>query len=196
MYHTYHTDALVLSSSPWAEADRLVTLFTKELGLVRAVARSVRQERSKMRYSIQDFAFASVSLVRGKDVWRIVGVRFHTHFYFALKDDTAKVALVARVFSLITRLVAGEEQNWLLFQVLIDMLHFLEDESLSDIECRSVEEVFALRILFILGYVGHDPVYSAYVSANSISRDVLRLSVHSRHAIVRAINEALSASQL
>src|SRR5665213_790119 len=73
MYQKYNTDALVLGSRELAEADKVFALYTKDFGLVRARASSIRSEHSKMRYALQKFSRANVSLVRGKRGWRAAG---------------------------------------------------------------------------------------------------------------------------
>jgi hypothetical protein len=72
MYKIYETKGYVLSSIPSGEADRLLNVFTKELGLVRAKAQGIRYEKSKLRFSTQDFSEVNISLVRGKGYWRLV----------------------------------------------------------------------------------------------------------------------------
>jgi DNA repair protein RecO len=196
MYHTYHTEALTLSSLPRGEADRLVTFFTEDLGLVRAIARGVRLERSKMRSTLQDFSLVHVSLIRGKEMWRVVGTREITNFYESLCCSREKVAIVARIYSLVTRLVVGEERNNLLYRSLADMLTFLTQEELTLAECRVAEHLLALRVLFSLGYVGRDPVYEAYVGNNIVSRTSILEASHHQNVIVRAINTALTESQM
>src|SRR5665213_2708544 len=75
MYQKYHTEALVLGSRESGEADKVFALFTRDFGLVRARASSVRSESSKMRYALQKYSRASISLVRGKRGWRILDTR-------------------------------------------------------------------------------------------------------------------------
>ena len=50
MAHRIETlDALVLGGMPVGEAHRSIDLLTPQLGRIRAVARSVRHEKSKLR---------------------------------------------------------------------------------------------------------------------------------------------------
>ena len=74
MYQKYNTEALVLGSRETGESDRVYALFTKDFGLVRARASSVRSEKSLMRYALQNYSRANVSLVRGGG-WRAAGRR-------------------------------------------------------------------------------------------------------------------------
>ena len=68
MYQKYNTEALVLGSRETGESDRVYALFTKDFGLVRARASSVRSEKSLMRYALQNYSRANVSLVRAARV--------------------------------------------------------------------------------------------------------------------------------
>src|SRR3989304_4118217 len=111
MYEKYHTEALVLGNREIGEADRVIALFTRDFGLVRARASSIRTERSKMRFAVQDYTRADVSLVRGKRGWRLAGAA-------ALKSATGDrkcVATFARIAELTMRLLHGEGEKENLF---------------------------------------------------------------------------------
>ena len=78
MSHTlYSTECIVLGSVDSGEANRYISLFTREWVLC-AVARSVREEKSKLRYCLQSFSFTDATLVRGREVWRITGAEENT----------------------------------------------------------------------------------------------------------------------
>jgi recombinational DNA repair protein (RecF pathway) len=70
MYTIHRTEGYVLKSSSQGEANRRIDLLTKELGLIRGTAQGVRYLKSKLRYSLTDFARVDIALVRGKDTWR------------------------------------------------------------------------------------------------------------------------------
>ncbi len=48
-----------------------MSIFTRELGLVRATAQGIRLEKSKLRYSSQLYSFGIFSFVHGKEFWRL-----------------------------------------------------------------------------------------------------------------------------
>jgi len=70
-YHIYTTRGIVLSERPVREADRIYTIITRDLGLVQATALGVRKEASKLRGALEPFVLSKISLVRGKEHWRI-----------------------------------------------------------------------------------------------------------------------------
>ena len=116
MYQKYQTEALVLESRESGESDRAYALFTRDFGLVRARARAVRSEKSKMRYALQNLSRSHVSLVRGKRGWRLAGAT-------AIKNahgDPRGVSAFARIAELTARLVQGEDTNEYLFAALAE----------------------------------------------------------------------------
>lgn len=80
-YVTYTTDAIVCGTYDRNTADRSYRLFTRELGMLYADARSVRLEKSKQRQALQDFSLIKVSLVKGKAGWKIGSVSEVQNYY-------------------------------------------------------------------------------------------------------------------
>src|SRR3989338_9942113 len=107
MYQKYQTDALVLRSRERGESDRMFTLFTREFGLVRARCSAVRTEKSRMRYALQSYARARVSLVKGKRGWRLAGAAAAK----SAAGDRKSISAFARVAELTIRLPARGEKN-------------------------------------------------------------------------------------
>jgi len=60
------TDALLLRSHPYRDADRIVTLLTADLGKVSAVARSARSSRRRFGGTLEPFVHFRATLVRGR----------------------------------------------------------------------------------------------------------------------------------
>ena len=69
-YHIYNTKGIILSERPLGEADRIYSILTRDLGLVKARALAVRKINSKLRGDLEPLTLANVSLVRGNEYWR------------------------------------------------------------------------------------------------------------------------------
>jgi hypothetical protein len=158
MYQKYQTDALVLGSRESGENDRVYALFTKDFGLVRARASAVRKESSKMRYALQNYARASVALVKGKRGWRLAGAA-------AIKSahgDPRGVAAFARISELVIRLVHGEEVNRYLFAALAEAHEVFLQERCDAF--ATIELVCVARILYALGYISSEALETGRAS--------------------------------
>src|SRR5260370_19024047 len=110
-----------------------------------------------MRYAMQDYARASVSLVRGKRGWRVAGAIATSG---AQGKDKAAVATFARIGELVTRLVQGEEKNEYLFAALADAHGAFMVEKCGAV--GTIEIVCVARILYALGYISTAALQSTF----------------------------------
>ncbi len=63
---TYRDEAIVLRTWDLGEADRIISLFTRTRGKVRAVARGVRRTSSKFGSRVEPFSHIDVQLAEGR----------------------------------------------------------------------------------------------------------------------------------
>lgn len=195
-HHQYHTDAFILGSIPVGESNRYIDLFTADLGRVRAFARSVRTERSKLRLSLQDFSLTEVSLVRGKELWRVVGARLKHSVHYDISNHCGERDTILRLFRLIKRLLNGEEENKPLFGTFFHALSFLRGNTLSEDETHNFECLIALRILYNLGYLAKDKSNIHFLDTSDVNKELISLLSPIRYDMVRQINVSLQESQL
>lgn len=196
MYHIHTTHALVVGMSPVGEKHYFITLFTKDFGMIRARAQSVRLNVSKLRFALQEYSFVNVSLVRGKDVWRITNAEPLYNIYFELKDNSRVFALLARSISLVRRLLPEEGSELGVFDDMFSVCDFVIKNKFSDNELVTIEWLFVLRVLHSLGYIR-----SGSLREICENEDVWQLSyIHSvepqKEIAIYTINEALKASHL
>src|SRR3989344_6123618 len=111
MHSIYSTEGFILKSVSSGEAGRFYTVLTRDFGLIRSEAQGVRKLDSKLRYSLQDFSLVELSLVLGREKWRIVSVALIKNVSADLRGDISSRAILSRIASLIGRLLTGEEKN-------------------------------------------------------------------------------------
>lgn len=197
MSHTlYSTECIVLGSLNSGEANKYISLFTKEIGLVKAVAKSVREEKSKLRYSLQNLSFTNATLVRGREVWRITGAEEQYSLHQELKDDEDKLFVITQILNLLNRLVHGEEKNEYLFNTLSDGLEYLRDNNIDKETLKNFEHFVVLRILYSLGYIAKKDKLDEVLQKTFVDRDILEKVQKERKNIVSAINRALKEAHL
>ena len=193
-HHIYHTRGIILSSVATGESNRFYKIFTEELGLILGVAQSVREAKSKLRYTLEDFSFVTVDLVRGKEVWRVVSAGADRPLEI-IKNDSVRLKLFARFCALLSRLIQGEGGDQELFEEIVRVADFLEKEAIAQELSHSFETMVALRILVHLGYM--DTVgYEKFLVNEVYSKEVLQEFDQIRLATIPKINEALNASHL
>ncbi len=195
-HHIYQTDGFILGSANSGEANRFFNIFTRDLGKIDATAQGVRLIESKLRYSLQDFSLSHLSLVRGKDLWRITSASKLFNLHEELEGE--QFAVFARVFSLLRRLLAGEEKNETLFTVLKAAFIFLQEKGrhLSAPELSNFEYILLLRILHSLGYLGDNPIFAPFLQAELWHQDLLNQLTNVSRQALSAINSSIKESQL
>lgn len=197
MSHTlYTTECIILGGYDSGEASRYISLFTKEMGLVRAVAKSVREERSKLRYSLQNFSVSSTTLVRGREVWRITGAEAKYNLHYDLKDSQDKLFTITLILNLLQRLVHGEERNDYLFNTLSNCFVFIKENKINKKTLKNFEYLTVLRILYSLGYIAKKKEFDEMFYLTEINEDLLKKTQLEQKNIVYAINNALKQAHL
>ena len=171
-YSTYTTEALVCGSYARNGADKSFRLFTKDAGMLYATARSVREERSKQRFALQDFSFVRVSLVRGKADWRIGSVEVE-HNLFSSADDRQTRTLVVFGIKLLNRFLSGEEPHQDVFVEAKRFFDLLRSTELLNSDKLMV--LFELRLLKLLGYVKSSPLLAPLLDEKRSYEDILHV---------------------
>src|SRR3989344_2014258 len=130
MYDKHITEGLVLGKRSVGEANTLVFILTRELGLVRAKAVSARREASKLRYGLEPLSRGRYTFVRGKAEWRLTGVdEVSRDFLGATPAQGKRLGQVSR---LLLRLVLGAEHTPELYKTVCGGV-----ESLAHIEQKA-----------------------------------------------------------
>lgn len=191
MYQKYHTEALVLSAQESGESDKSFALFTRDFGLVRARASAVRSEKSKMRYALQSFSRAHVSLIKGKRGWRLAGAS-------AIKgagSDREAIVVFARISALTLRLVHGEDTNEYLFAALADAHSALMRER-GEVPLATIEMVCVARVLYALGYLSTEALEGTLFTHTAYSVEHIMEAEEMREKLLTSINKAIAETQL
>jgi DNA repair protein RecO len=161
-HHIYQTKAFIIDSVDVGEANKLLTVFTADLGLIYVSAQGVRIMKSKLRPSIQDLSYSKIALVRGREYWRLTSAEKLISLY----DKRVHVLvrkLIAQSLHFVKRLTAGEIKHEELFDMLSKLFTFcfenskqIADHSNNQV-IKALRLVINFRILESLGY-GSDSV--------------------------------------
>jgi len=194
MHHIYTTKAIIIKSVSIGEANKYYFLLTQDLGFIRASAQGVRLDKSKLKGHLQDFCLISVSLVKGKDIWRITGAETLERGDF-LKNINKLIA-IKNIFSLLTRLLHGEEKNEPLFRSIESSYNYLIKNELSLENIKNLETITVLRILYYLGYFKKTFDLLDFVKNDELSLNILDLFNDKKKMAILDINNALNETHL
>ena len=82
----YVTEAIVLSRFDYGEADRILTLITPGAGKIKAIAKGIRRQKSRIGGSLEPFAELRVALAQGR-TFEVVTQVSVVHPWLNLRDN-------------------------------------------------------------------------------------------------------------
>lgn len=101
-FRSFRVDAVVLRHSDYGEADRMLTLFTRQLGKTRAIAKGARKIASRKAGHIEPFTHVRLQLAKGKDMF-LVTQADTVDAYLPLRDSLERTGHAAYVLELLDR---------------------------------------------------------------------------------------------
>lgn len=140
-------EAIVLSHSDWGEADRLLGLYTREMGKLRSIAKGVRKPRSRKAGHLEPFTRVSLLLAKGRDMW-IVTQADTVNAHLCLREDLERVGYAAYAVELLDRFTYEEGENPGLYRLLSETLARLDTEPDPQLPIHYYE----MRLLDLLGF--------------------------------------------
>jgi DNA repair protein RecO (recombination protein O) len=140
-------EAVVLRHMDWGEADRLLWLFTRELGKVRVVAKGVRKLHSRKAGHLEPFTLVGLLLARGRELMIVTQAEAQDTFTM-LHDDLLLMGYASYVVELLDRFTYEEGQNIPMYHLLADTLARLCTET----DSNQVIRYYEVRLLDLLGF--------------------------------------------
>jgi DNA repair protein RecO (recombination protein O) len=148
---SFRLEAVVLRHADWGEADRLLTLYTRERGKVRAIAKGARKVRSRKAGHLEPFTRVTLQLAKGRDLL-IVTQADTVDAYLPLREDLVKTANASYIVELLDRFTYEEEsENIAIFRLLTETLSRVAKEADPWLAIRYYE----VRLLDFLGFRPH-----------------------------------------
>lgn len=144
---THTVQGIILKRKNVGEADRILTVFTREKGKIQIKAKGVRKIASKRASHIEPLNKASLSIYKGSGM-PVLTEAAAIEYFTILKEDLTKLGFAYHICELVDGLCPEEQENSRVFDMLEEILHQL---SLSE---KNVELIhaFEVELLTVLGY--------------------------------------------
>ncbi len=147
-FRSFRAASVVMRHSDWGEADRLLTLYTREQGKVRALAKGARKITSRKGGHLEPFTYVTLQLAKGRDLL-IVTQAETVNAFLTLHDDLVKTGYAAYIVELLDRFTHEEEGgNPTLFKLLVETLDRIEKDTDAWLSVRYYE----MRLLDFIGF--------------------------------------------
>jgi DNA repair protein RecO (recombination protein O) len=157
MGRTYKTEAVVLRSIRFAEADRVLHLYTLERGRIGAVAKGVRKTTSRFGGRLEPLSHVELMLHAGSgELQTVTGVSL-VRAHRAAREDYYRLSVGLIGAEAMLRLFSEQEGNARAFTALTRFLDLL-DEAPHAAERPALDPLalsFQLKLLWLSGYLPH-----------------------------------------
>lgn len=142
------TDAIVLKQNKFGEADTMITLFSKKLGKIQAVAKGARRPRGKYSIGTQPFSYGEFILFKGRDLYQISQVDIK-HSFYKLREDVMKLTFASYILELTESIITEGQTNNRLFDMLLKCLYIL---SAMNKNYETLTKAYEIKLLMYGGY--------------------------------------------
>ena len=144
---TYQTEAIIIRKTKLGEADRVLTLYTPDLGKIQGIAKGVRRPKAKLSGHLELLTHSHVTLVRGRNLDTIIGSQTIDSF-LPLKSELVRSACALYAVEMVNQFAPDDQENRPLFDLLLETLGDLATGDPTDLRLRH----FELRLLDSVGY--------------------------------------------
>lgn len=144
---TIKVDAIVLRHGEMGEADRILTVYSREQGKLRVIAKGARKLASRKAGHIEPFSRVQMVLARGRDLWILTQVDTLDAFS-SLRKSLAGIGLASYVVELLDKFTYDEAATPGLYSLLLDTLRRIDKEEDPYIALR----YFEIHLLAALGF--------------------------------------------
>lgn len=134
----YQTEAIIIKKTKLAEADRILTLYTPDLGKIEAIAKGVRRPKSKMAGHLELLTYSHLRLAHGKNLDTIIGSQTMDSL-LELKNDLWLTSYGLYASELINQFTVLHVPNPSLFQLFLETLSQLATADNNELTLRYFE---------------------------------------------------------
>ena len=146
----YRDEAIVLRTRKLAEADRIITLLTRQHGIVRAVAKGVRRTSSRFGSRLEPFTHVDLQLAEGRNLDVVTQAETRAPFGARISADYGCYTAGSVMLETAERLVAEERQPSL--QQYLLLVGALRALAATEHRPGDLLDSFLLRSLAVAGY--------------------------------------------
>jgi len=146
----YRDEAIVLRTQKLGEADRIITLLTREHGRIRGVAKGVRRTKSKFGARLEPGSHVDIQLYTGRTFDTVTQVESISNYGEALTDDYSRWTIAGTILEAAERFTSHEHEPALQeFKLVTGALKALAENKYDP---SMILDAYLLRSLAVGGY--------------------------------------------
>jgi DNA repair protein RecO (recombination protein O) len=143
------TEGLVILEKSVGESDRLVTVLTRQEGVLRAFAQQAKKIKNSKLSATQLFSYSRFTIYKGRDKY-IINDAQPIEVFFDLRRDIERLSLAQYFCELAGALAPQETEAGDFLRLMLNALHFLSKGTRPNLLVKSIVE---MRMLSLAGYM-------------------------------------------
>lgn len=175
MIRSYKTEGIVIKRTNFGEADKLVTLFTKNHGKIVVLAKGIRKINSRKAPHLELFTHCLSYIASGRNLDIITESQTITAFRF-FRNNLPRLSLGFGILEVVERLLPEREAHRDIYDLFLKILDDLNESSIE--EYQAITDQFLHEILWRLGYLQIDKILSHDALQNFLE-DVMEKKIKS-----------------
>lgn len=168
---SYSSEGIVLSRKNFGEADRILTVLSKDFGKISLIAKGIRRIKSKKRGHLEIFSKIKFSSVKGHGMDIMIEATTVNDFS-GVRINLNKISLAYYFCEVVSKITHEDGHSTTVYGLLSSALEELE----------TVSELKKLRLKFIyelLTDMGYWPTGEKIIDADIVLDDVLERKINS-----------------
>jgi DNA repair protein RecO (recombination protein O) len=147
---TFKTEAIVLRSIRYGEADRVLHLYTPDRGRIGAVAKGVRRVKSRLGGRLEPLSRVRLVLHEGRGELCTISQVDTVHPHAALRERRESLERATQACEAVLRLLDSTESNRPAYNLLCNELSLLDADAAAAGRAQAL--AFRLKLLLAAGF--------------------------------------------
>ena len=145
----YKTQGIVIKSYNYGEANKILVIFTRDYGKIRAVAKGIRRTKSKFGASLELFSCSNIMVhwKENSDLYLITQTSIVNSFK-KIRNDLEKICRGSYMLEIINEMLPERAKHANIYYLLCGALTLLE----SDMDPEKIMRWYEIKMLEFLGF--------------------------------------------
>ncbi|NEU32371.1 DNA repair protein RecO [bacterium LRH843] len=139
-------EGIVIRTNDYGESNKIVTLYTRELGKIGVMARGAKKPRSRLAASSQLFMYGTFLFHKGSGLGTLNQAEIIDSFR-EVRNDLVTAAYAMYLIEITDKLTEEQQPNPYLFQLLYQTLNHLNEGIDADVLLR----IYEMKMLAVAG---------------------------------------------
>lgn len=145
-----HTKAIVLKEVAYKDTDKLLTVFSAELGKITVRCRGVRSLKSRRFASCQQYVYSDMLLSRKNGQYALEEAE-PIESFFSLRERFEAIALANYFAEVLLSVTVEGEGDESLLSLFLNSLYLLSEK--PDVPYEKIKAVFEIRLATLVGFM-------------------------------------------